>query len=165
MPAVDENRKLDAVWPAVVEERLDRGANRPAGVEDVVDEDDGLPLEPEVQRRRADDRLGMARRVAAPYLYVVAIERDVDGTQRRRSSGALFYEAAQPVRERDTARLDAHERHAGEVGVRLDHFVRDSRERAREAVSVQQDLLGGNRRRQRHSTPFRPHWTGLKGSA
>jgi len=71
--------------------------------------------------------------------------------------------AAQPVRERDTARLDAHERHAGEVGVRLDHFVRDSRERAREAVSVQQDLLGGNRRRQRHSTPFRPHWTGLKG--
>src|SRR6059058_1256951 len=45
--AVDEDGELDPVGPAVVEERLDRGADRPAGVEDVIDEHDGLPLERE----------------------------------------------------------------------------------------------------------------------
>src|SRR5919198_5017572 len=50
--AVDEDGELDAVRPAVVEQRLDRGADRPPRVEDVVDEHDGLPLEREVERRR-----------------------------------------------------------------------------------------------------------------
>ena len=40
MAAVDEDRQLDALGTAVVEERLDRGANRPPRVENVVDEDD-----------------------------------------------------------------------------------------------------------------------------
>src|SRR5205823_62388 len=87
--AVDEHRELDAVGPPVVEERLDRGANRAAGVEDVVDEDDGLALEREVEGRRADDRLRMAGRVAAPDLDIVAIERDVDGAERGRLARAL----------------------------------------------------------------------------
>src|SRR5919206_1533162 len=55
VPAVDEHRELDAGRPAVVEERLDRGPNRPARVEDVVDEHDRLPFEREVERRRPDD--------------------------------------------------------------------------------------------------------------
>src|SRR5207237_10660893 len=37
--AVFEHGELRARWSAVVEERLDRGADRPACVEDVVDED------------------------------------------------------------------------------------------------------------------------------
>src|SRR6266568_3932760 len=57
--AIDEHGKLDAVGTAVVEECLDRGANRAARVEDVVDEDDGLPLERKVESGRADDRLRM----------------------------------------------------------------------------------------------------------
>src|SRR5947208_10711885 len=52
--AVDEHGELDALGPSVVEERLDRGPDRAARVEDVVDEDDGLALEREVERGRAD---------------------------------------------------------------------------------------------------------------
>src|SRR3989442_12256519 len=43
--AVDEHRELDARRAAVVEQRLDRGADRPAGVEDVVAEQAGHTLE------------------------------------------------------------------------------------------------------------------------
>src|SRR4051812_6328013 len=42
--AVDEDGELDPVGSPVVEKRLDRGADRPPRVEDVVDEHDGLPL-------------------------------------------------------------------------------------------------------------------------
>ena len=63
MAAVDEHGELDARGPAVVEERLDRGADRAAGVEDVVDEDDRPPFEREVELRRANERLRVA---AAP---------------------------------------------------------------------------------------------------
>src|SRR5262249_36184790 len=66
--AVDEHGELDAIGAAVVEQRLDRGADRPSGVEDVVDEHDRLPLEREVERRRADDRLRVARCVPAAHL-------------------------------------------------------------------------------------------------
>src|SRR6266496_2259948 len=55
--AVDEAGELDAGGPSVIEERLDRGPDRAAGVEDVVDEDAGAALEREVERRRADNRL------------------------------------------------------------------------------------------------------------
>ena len=40
MAAIAEDRELHPARPAVVEERLDRGPHRPAGEEDVVDEDD-----------------------------------------------------------------------------------------------------------------------------
>ena len=55
--AVDEDRELHACGPAVVEQRVDRGADRAAGVEHVVDEDAGLALEREVEPGRPDDRL------------------------------------------------------------------------------------------------------------
>ena len=50
MAAVGDDCELDAVGAAVVEERLDRGSDRAAGVEDVVDEDARAPLEREVER-------------------------------------------------------------------------------------------------------------------
>src|SRR5947209_10410817 len=37
VPAVDDHRELDAIRAAIVEERLDRGADRASGVENVVD--------------------------------------------------------------------------------------------------------------------------------
>ena len=55
--AVDEDGELHARGPAVLEQRLDRGADRAARVEDVVDEDAGLPAQVEVERRRVHDRL------------------------------------------------------------------------------------------------------------
>src|SRR5215212_147089 len=76
MTAVGEAGELDARRPAVVEESVDRGPDRAARVEDIVDEDDGSPLEPKVEPRRAHDRLGVPRRLAGANLDVVSIERD-----------------------------------------------------------------------------------------
>src|SRR2546428_85605 len=81
MATVWRHGELDAGRAAVVEEGLDRGADRPARVEDVVDEDAGLPLEREVEACRADDRLRMERRVAPADGDVVPVERDVDGAE------------------------------------------------------------------------------------
>src|SRR2546427_6200646 len=60
MPAVNEDGELDPLGAAVVEQRLDRRADRATGVEDVVDEHDRLPLEREVEAGRADDGLRMS---------------------------------------------------------------------------------------------------------
>src|SRR5436190_20385137 len=174
--AVDEDGELDALGTAVVEERLDRGTDRPAGVEHVVDEDDGLALERKVERGRADDRLRMAGRVAAAHLHVVPVEGDVHCAEVGRFAGALLDETAQPLRERHAARLDADECDLGEVGVGLDELVRDPCERPPERFVVEED----GSRRGRHGAHCRrgsavvwacsvirllsgPHWTGLKG--
>src|SRR4051795_3147341 len=50
--AVGEDGQLHALRAAVAEERVDRRADRAAGVEDVVDEHHRHPLEREVERRR-----------------------------------------------------------------------------------------------------------------
>src|SRR4051794_31030505 len=161
--AVDEDGELDALGAPVVEQGLDRSADRPSGVEHVVDENDRLALERKVEGRRPHDGLRVPRRIAAAHLHVVSVEGDVDGAQGRRVTGALFDEASEALRERNTARLDADERDARQIRIRLDDLVRDAGKRAAQTFRVQQDLLRRNGRRHVHSTPFRPHWTGLKG--
>jgi hypothetical protein len=47
------------------------------------------------------------------------------------------------VRKRHAARLNADERYACEIGIRLDDLVRDPRQRPAERVSIEQD---GSRR-------------------
>ena len=139
MTAVDEHRQLDALGPAIVEERLDPCADRPAGVEHVIDEHDGLAFEQEVERRRADDRLGMARRTTSADLDVVAIEGDVDGAEVRSRAGPLLDQPSQTMRERDAARLDADERDSRQIGIRLDDLVRDSRQRPAQSVGIEEN--------------------------
>src|SRR5262245_23944522 len=115
--AIDEDGELDPVRAAVVEQGFDRRANRSAGVEDVVDEDDGLAFEREVERSRTHDRLRVPRGAAAADLNVVAIERDVDRTEGRRGSRPLFDEPAKSLCEGHAARLDSDQRDTREVRV------------------------------------------------
>ena len=60
MAAVDEDGELDTRRPAVLEERLDRGANRAARVEDVVDEHARHPRRSKSSVGRVHDRLLLA---------------------------------------------------------------------------------------------------------
>ena len=85
----------------------------------------------------------MAWRAAAAHLNVVAIEGDVDGAERGRLAGALLDQAPEALCKRDTAGLDSDERHAAEVGVRLDDLVGDARERPTERFFVEEN---GSRR-------------------
>ena len=62
--AVAEHRELHPLGAAVVEQRVDRGAHGAAGEEHVVDEDDGAPVEVEVDVGGVDD--GRAPGALAP---------------------------------------------------------------------------------------------------
>src|SRR5437762_526959 len=74
--AIDQHRELDGFRPSIVEQLVDRGADRTAGVEHIVDQHDAAAGDLEGQRRR--------RRLGAQSLLrvVVAIERHVDVTYR-----------------------------------------------------------------------------------
>ncbi len=138
--AVDEDRQLHARRPAILEQRVDRGADRAAGEEDVVDEDDRLPFEREVELGAADDGLRMKRRPTAAHEHVVAVEGDVDRADRDLDTRALLDERAQAVRDRDAAGVDADERELIEIGIALDQLVRDPGEGALDGCGVEKRL-------------------------
>src|SRR5437660_11150888 len=74
--AIDQHRELDGVRPPIVEQLVDRGADRTSGVEHIVDQNDAAAGDLEGQRRRRG--LG----TQALLRVVVAIERHVDVTYR-----------------------------------------------------------------------------------
>ena len=145
MPAVGDHGELDAGRAAVVEQRLDRGADGAAGVEHVVHEDDRAALEPEVEPGVADDRLRVARRLAAAHRDVVAVEGDIDRAEGdlARFGRALLDQALEPLRQRDAAAMDADERDLREILVALDDLVRDAGKRPPERFCVEDDLRRG----------------------
>ena len=137
MAPVDEDGELDAVRPPEVEERVDCGADRPSREEDVVDEHARPALEREVELRPADDGMRVARLGAATDHDVVAMERDVHGSDHRLDVAPLGDERAQPSRQRHAAGVDADERELGEVVGALDQLVREPRERPRQGICVE----------------------------
>src|SRR5712692_3921760 len=145
MATVGEDGELDAGRAAVVEERLDRGADRPARVEDVVDEDAGLSLEQKVEACRADERLRVERRVAAADRDVVPVERDVDGAELDLGAREVLDQATEALGERHPARVDADERDLVELGVALDDLVRNAVERPVERLGVEEHPLADGR--------------------
>jgi hypothetical protein len=149
MTAVGENRQLDPGRAAVVEERVDRGSDRAAGVEDVVDEDARHPFEREGERRRADERLGVRGSLAAADVDVVAVEGDVELSERDLAAGDVCDAPAQPLCERDATGVDADERDPLELRVALDDLVRDPHDNALDRLGIEKDLFGGGTRRQR----------------
>jgi hypothetical protein len=76
-------------------------------------------------------------RFAAADVDVVAVEGDVQLPERDLRAGELLDALAQPLRERDAARVDADEGDLREVGVALDDLVRDPRQRLRDRVGVE----------------------------
>ena len=126
MAAVGEHGELHARRAPELEEGVDRGADRAAGVEDVVDEDDGAALEVEVELGVADDRLCAARRLAGAHVDVVAVEGDVELAELDRLARALFDQVVQAARERHPAAPDPDQRDRVELLVPLDHLVGDA---------------------------------------
>jgi hypothetical protein len=132
MAAVGQHGELHARRAAVVEQRVDRGADGAPRVEHVVDEHDRVVLERERQVARADLG-GVARR------DVVAVERDVELPGGNLGLEQVGDEPVQPRRQMGAAPVDADERDRP-VGVLLDDLVRDPHERAPDVVLVEDDL-------------------------
>ena len=81
--AVDEHGQLDARGSAEVDQLVERGADRAAGEEDVVDEHHGAAVDREEDVGALGDGLrGQAREV-------VPVERDVEGADRGLAPGRL----------------------------------------------------------------------------
>jgi hypothetical protein len=139
MAAVGEHRELDARRAAVVEEGLDRGADRAPREEDVVDDHDRRPVDREVEVGRVDRRrLGAATEI-------VAVERDVELAERDLGLEQVPQQPAQAPGEHRAAAVDPDDRHAIVVGVLLDDLVSDPHERAADVVAVEDDLVGCHR--------------------
>src|SRR5262245_14803983 len=104
-----EHRELDPCRTAELEKGVDRRADRPARVQDVVDEHDGHALDREGDARRADDRLTIGQAASVADVDVVAVERDVQRSDRGRDTAPLLDEAPKSRCERRAAGLDADE--------------------------------------------------------
>jgi hypothetical protein len=76
MAAVDQHGQTDRLRSPEVDEGVHRGADRPARVQHVVDENDGPPIDAEREIRAFDDWLLRDER------EVVAVEGDVECTDR-----------------------------------------------------------------------------------
>src|SRR6266540_3926565 len=103
-----------------------RRSSRPTGRENVGDERARHALQREVDPRRADDRLGVARGLDVSHDHVVAVKGDVDCPERDFDPAEVGDVAAEALGEGDAARVDADERGALEVTVPFDDLVSDT---------------------------------------
>jgi hypothetical protein len=138
--SVDEDGELDAGRAAVFEERVDRGADRAARIEHVVDEDAGLSLERKVKPGRLHDRLCVERRLSTPHGHVVPVEGDVERAQVWLLARELADQASQALRQRNAPGVDADQSDPPEVRIALDDFVRVTSERPVQGLRIEQRL-------------------------
>ena len=138
MTAVDEHRELDPGRPTELEQRVQRGSDRAAGREDVVDQDDRSVLEREVEGRAADERLRARGRGAVADGDVVAVEGDVERADVDLDAAALGDETREPVRQWDAAGVDADQCDGGQIVSSLDQLVCDAREDPVDGLGVEQ---------------------------
>ena len=123
MAAVDQHQKLHARRPAVIEQRIERGANRAAGVQDVVDQNNVLALHRKRDVGRAHHRLDIDGR------QVVAVQVDVQDAGRNLTAFECLDLSRQPLRQRNAPAADADERELIEVLGLLEYFVRQPHQR------------------------------------
>ena len=131
VPAVDEDDQLNLARPAEIDQRVERRANRPAGVEHVVHQEDALVVDRERNLRLADERL----RTDGRAHQIVAVQRDVEGAGRHLVARNVLDEFRDAPRQRHAARANADEGDFFETAVAFEDFVRDSREAAGHPVA------------------------------
>jgi hypothetical protein len=132
MSTVDEDREADGPRASVIDERVHRGADRPAGKQHIVDEDDHTPVD-----REGDLGLAHDRRVTDPG-QVVAIERDVDRAEGDIDTLVRPDGGMDAGSERVAARANADDGESGKITVALDDLVRDPRDGPTDVVRGEQ---------------------------
>jgi hypothetical protein len=146
--AVDQHGEPDRARPAVVHQRVERGAHRPAGVEHVVDQADGLVVDRLRQVGRAQHRLLVRR---PPGADVVAVERDVERADLRPTARRPFHQDGEALGERHPALLHADQVELVGIRVALEDLGRHPLERAGNLGAIEHLDPGKPRRRFAHS--------------
>ena len=113
MAAVDEHRQSNSSRPPEVDQSVHRAADRATRIQDVVDQYDRGSVQVERQVGALDDGLlGDERKV-------VAIEGDVERSDREADPFVLLDRLRHPSRKRDAAALDADYGEALRAGLLL----------------------------------------------
>ena len=129
--AVDQHGEAYGAGPAEVGERVERGADRAAGEEHVVDEDDDLAVDPAGRQR------GLVRAPGRLRAQVVAVHRHVelaDRDGRALDGGDLLGDAP---RQRHAAGVQAEQHQVGGALVALEQLVRDAGQRPGDVTGVE----------------------------
>src|SRR3989338_4206731 len=99
--AVDQDGQVDELRAAQVDQVIDGGAHGPAGVQDVIHQDNRFIGDVEWDARVVHPAFGQER------IEIVAVERNVHLAHRHFPPLALLDHLAQPLGEIDAARPDA----------------------------------------------------------
>ncbi|HEY6893720.1 MAG TPA: hypothetical protein VI258_06115 [Rhodanobacteraceae bacterium] len=135
MAAIDEHREHDCARAAEIDERVERRANGAAGVEHVVDEHHDFVVDRLGKLRRLDHRLRRDRR------QVVAIQRDVEDSERNRVPFHLLDLFGDALADRNAAAANADNDQVGRAAILLDGFDGHSANRTVHARAIEETFL------------------------
>ena len=131
MPAVDQDRQPDRARATQVDHPVERRADRPPRVEDVVAQQHRASVQVEVDLGLLEQGLRRDRR------EIVPIEGDVEGADRERVGDEVGEAGRQTRRQRHSPRPDADQRQAREVLLTLRDLVGHPIDHAPNAIGVQ----------------------------
>src|SRR5215470_10978247 len=124
MASIHEDGQLDHTRAPEVDDGIERRPNRPAGVEDIIDQHD-RPV-----RHRKRDVGGPQDRGLPLEREVIPVERDVESTDGDRLAADRLQTHGDPARKRHAARPNAHQCEAVGPARPLDDLVGDPGEGA-----------------------------------
>src|SRR4029079_11917271 len=129
---VDEHDELDGTRTPEVDQRVERGADRPPCIEHVIHQHDHAVVDVEQDVGAAHERL---RADGLPH-QIVAVERDVERAVWDGLAGDPLELGRNAARQRHAALADADDREVVHTAIALDDLVRDAHERARHAIGI-----------------------------
>src|SRR5258705_10748549 len=137
MPAVDQDRELDAARAPKVVQRVHRGARRSAAEKHIVHEYDGLAVEINRDVGGMNVRCHMVIEIVAMHAHVEHAKRDRMRQDRR--EGGL-----KPTRQKHAAALNANEHQTGILLVLFSNFVGDTGHHPLKSGWAEQDYFMGH---------------------
>ena len=137
--AVDQHGELDGLGPAEVVEGVERGADRAAGEQHVVDQHDDLAVD-------VVGDLGVLERAGGLEAQVVAVHRDVERAGGDLAALDLGHALGDAAGEMHSARRDAEQDETGGVAIALEDLVGDAGQRPGDVLIVKDGAGGGGAR-------------------
>jgi hypothetical protein len=117
MTSVHEYGELYRPWPADVRERVERGPDRPAGEQDVIDQDNRAAVD------AINRDVGRLERADPAQPQVVAVHRHVQSAARDLDTFDVGDPGRDPARQGDAAGRDAEDHDVGRAVTALDDLV------------------------------------------
>jgi hypothetical protein len=130
VPAIDQNRKLDAPGAAEIIERIHRRSRGPAPEEDIVHEHDGLIIDVEWN----DGGMDLGRQL---LVEVIAMHAYIEIADRHIVPPNISEQAAQPLPQMHSATLHTDDHHRPAVVISLGDLMGDARKHAIHGGGIQ----------------------------